>query len=497
MSLANADFRAFLSSDAQPSHTQNASTATPEEIAARAKAKEERRRKYAGKAKAHSGAKASATEASSSSSTAETATKYRDRAEERRKGLVRDDNDAIDASRFTEQETKHLGGDVEHTHLVKGLDFTLLARVRAEAQQQQQTAAAAPPLASATPLQAVPAQRSATRIDEVSVSPTNCVARTSLGNRILKLVFPPEPPAQNARMLPGRVFYSFDLGQKIPPLPKIVVRANDDVPELVHVMTGVEKLVLARVSRAVAEWRDPTACARKLAADRARVAAEQNAVAAAVEAARQALAEADDDIFADAGSYVASIAPEPASAVGESAFDVELRAAQLADDQVAAARRVESNDHDDGDTYPNTDDAYPNTDDAYPNTDDAYPRTIEDEEEPDNGVELDAGDEDSDDVNERARQLLKARGLAVEDDEYGMIGVTSVRLSVAREDDAKSDKRKRGGGPPQEKQVEQKKAQKFDRDLRVVASLVDKKAEARGAKRLIGEHIGAPEKKRK
>jgi hypothetical protein len=495
MSLGNADFRAFLSSDAQPSHTQSASSATPEEIAARAKAKAERRLKYAAKAKAHSGARASATEANGS--TAESATKYRDRAEERRKGLVRDDDNdvAIDASRFTEQETKHLGGDVEHTHLVKGLDFTLLARVRAEAQQQ-------PPRASE------PAQRSAPRVDEVSVSPSNCVARTSLGSRILKLVFPPAAPAQNAHLLPGRVFYSFDLGQKIPPLPKSVVRANDDVPELVHVMTGVEKLVLARVSRAVAEWRDPTACARKLAADRARVAAEQNAVAAAVEAARQALAEADDDIFADAGSYVASIAPialpevtdapaSSATAVGESVFDVELRAAQLADEQVAAARRVESSDNDDEDAYPNTDDAYPNTDDAYPNTDDAYPRTIEDEEEPDNGVELDAGDEDSDDVNERARQLLKARGLAVEDDEYGMIGVTSVRLSVARDDDAKSDKRKRGGAPPHEKQVEQKKAQKFDRDLRVVASLVDKKAEARGAKRLIGEQIGAPEKKRK
>lgn len=30
------------------------------------------------------------------------------------------------------QESKFLGGDMEHTHLVKGLDFALLQKVRAE-----------------------------------------------------------------------------------------------------------------------------------------------------------------------------------------------------------------------------------------------------------------------------------------------------------------------------------------------------------------------------
>ena len=30
------------------------------------------------------------------------------------------------------QESKFLGGDMEHTHLVKGLDFALLQKVRSE-----------------------------------------------------------------------------------------------------------------------------------------------------------------------------------------------------------------------------------------------------------------------------------------------------------------------------------------------------------------------------
>ena len=33
---------------------------------------------------------------------------------------------------FTLQESKFLGGDMEHTHLVKGLDFALLQKVRSE-----------------------------------------------------------------------------------------------------------------------------------------------------------------------------------------------------------------------------------------------------------------------------------------------------------------------------------------------------------------------------
>ena len=30
---------------------------------------------------------------------------------------------------LTVEESKYLGGDMEHTHLVKGLDFALLAKV--------------------------------------------------------------------------------------------------------------------------------------------------------------------------------------------------------------------------------------------------------------------------------------------------------------------------------------------------------------------------------
>ncbi|KJP90084.1 hypothetical protein AK88_00253 [Plasmodium fragile] len=59
--------------------------------------------------------------------------KYRDRAEERRKGIVKDVPDAsvlYDNAHNTIDESKFMGGDTEHTHLVKGLDYLLLNKVR-------------------------------------------------------------------------------------------------------------------------------------------------------------------------------------------------------------------------------------------------------------------------------------------------------------------------------------------------------------------------------
>ena len=84
----------------------------------------------------------------------ELAEKYRDRARERRDGAnpdyqnldpssstsgyravapdVKSGLDAAERRRQQIQESKFLGGDMEHTHLVKGLDYALLQKVRCE-----------------------------------------------------------------------------------------------------------------------------------------------------------------------------------------------------------------------------------------------------------------------------------------------------------------------------------------------------------------------------
>ncbi len=90
--------------------------------------------------------------------------RYRDRAEERRKGLNLDyqgveeelssillsrgveDASVVNPAALSIEESKFLGGDVEHTHLVKGLDFALLQKVRARrAGARRPTAAARRP----------------------------------------------------------------------------------------------------------------------------------------------------------------------------------------------------------------------------------------------------------------------------------------------------------------------------------------------------------------
>ena len=48
---------------------------------------------------------------------------------------ARDNHDAAERRRQMIQESKYLGGDMEHTHLVKGLDFALLQKVKPTAQQ--------------------------------------------------------------------------------------------------------------------------------------------------------------------------------------------------------------------------------------------------------------------------------------------------------------------------------------------------------------------------
>ncbi|KAL8424440.1 hypothetical protein Efla_001042 [Eimeria flavescens] len=67
---------------------------------------------------------------------------YRDRADERRKQkeafYAHVAEELAELKERSVEESKFLGGDVEHTHLVKGLDLALLAKVRGELNKEQQ-----------------------------------------------------------------------------------------------------------------------------------------------------------------------------------------------------------------------------------------------------------------------------------------------------------------------------------------------------------------------
>merc|ERR1719440_9387 len=65
--------------------------------------------------------------------------KYRDRAAERKAGkeeYLRTAAEFDNSAEVTLDDSKYLGGDLDHTHLVKGLDFALLNKVRGEINKQ-------------------------------------------------------------------------------------------------------------------------------------------------------------------------------------------------------------------------------------------------------------------------------------------------------------------------------------------------------------------------
>lgn len=83
---------------------------------------------------------------------------YRDRAKERREDSNPDYVESMDViAKLDVEQTKFLGGDIDHTYLVKGLDYALLRKAREQVRQAQEIAAyeaAAPPkeITTHTPL---------------------------------------------------------------------------------------------------------------------------------------------------------------------------------------------------------------------------------------------------------------------------------------------------------------------------------------------------------
>ncbi|KAJ1799181.1 hypothetical protein LPJ59_002008 [Coemansia sp. RSA 2399] len=113
--------------------------------------------------------------------------RYRDRAAERRVGA---DYDGSDAKTMTYDESKFLGGDVERTHLVKGLDYLLLEKNRPKEDTMLE--------------QHAPAETDATI--------------TELGKRVLSSVCRSQQTlseqagnvAKNDLFAPGRMYFEFD-----------------------------------------------------------------------------------------------------------------------------------------------------------------------------------------------------------------------------------------------------------------------------------------------
>ena len=129
---------------------------------------------------------------------------FRDRAKERRLGTSKEYQISEETVRsLTVEESKYLGGDMEHTHLVKGLDFALLAKVRSEMDMKEE-------------------KRDEQLDKALEDALTKLEATTLLGKSVRNMVLTERRSGRKSidMFLPGRTTFAFDLdddfGSEIP-----------------------------------------------------------------------------------------------------------------------------------------------------------------------------------------------------------------------------------------------------------------------------------------
>lgn len=175
---------------------------------------------------------------------AELAEKYRDRAKERREGQnpdyqiedplsvasgyravapdVKSGMDAAERRRQMIQESKFLGGDMEHTHLVKGLDYALLQKVRSEIQMKEMEQEEEMEMLVNKP-------QKEKKKDENEIQ-----FRTRLGRNVYREALVSKEIERNPLFAPGRMAYIIELQDDTidTDIPTTLIRSKADVPNL-------------------------------------------------------------------------------------------------------------------------------------------------------------------------------------------------------------------------------------------------------------------------
>ncbi|XP_072315783.1 protein Red [Eucyclogobius newberryi] len=233
----------------------------------------------------------------------ELAEKYRDRARERRDGVNKDyeetelisttanyravgptaeaDKSAAEKRRQLIQESKFLGGDMEHTHLVKGLDFALLQKVRAEITNKE--------------------KEEEDLIEKVQkevkkeVEPEEKMEfKTRLGRNIYRVVFRSGQTERNELFLPGRMAYVVDLEDEFTDtdIPTTLIRSKADCPTMEAQTTlTTNDIVISKLTQILSYLRAGTRNKRLKKKDKGKLDDKR-------------APEADISIFDDIGDYI-------------------------------------------------------------------------------------------------------------------------------------------------------------------------------------------------
>uniref|UniRef100_A0A3Q3IR74 IK cytokine n=1 Tax=Monopterus albus TaxID=43700 RepID=A0A3Q3IR74_MONAL len=228
----------------------------------------------------------------------ELAEKYRDRARERRDGVNKDyeetelisttanyravgptaeaDKSAAEKRRQLIQESKFLGGDMEHTHLVKGLDFALLQKVRAEITSKEKEE-----------------EDMMEKVQKEAKYETRHVLRniTHLSNVHMSGVI-----ERNELFLPGRMAYVVDLDDEFTDtdIPTTLIRSKADCPSMEAQTTlTTNDIVISKLTQILSYLRQGTRHRKLKKKDKGKLDDKR-------------APEADLSIFDDIGDYIPS-----------------------------------------------------------------------------------------------------------------------------------------------------------------------------------------------
>ncbi|TYI25280.1 hypothetical protein ES332_A05G039700v1 [Gossypium tomentosum] len=179
--------------------------------------------------------------------------KYRDRAKERREDQNPDyeptelgsfhavappgtvDLRSADAHKISIEKSKYLGGDVEHTHLVKGLDYALLNKVRSEIDKKPEAG-----------------DETDGKSSRKSKEDQQLSFRTATAKSVYQWIVKPQTVMKtNEMFLPGRMAFIFNMeGGYSNDIPTTLHRSKADCPVPDEMVTvNVDGSVLDRIAK--------------------------------------------------------------------------------------------------------------------------------------------------------------------------------------------------------------------------------------------------------
>jgi IK cytokine len=265
--------------------------------------------------------------------------KYRDRAKERatlgggdgdaKEYFANPDYDGINKAMDLDIEhSKYLGGDVQHTHLVKGLDFALLTKVRSEltpAPKYSEGGAGGSSAGSTKKgmlMGGQPQEKSQdgdkTMGEEEKASPAVSrqiiATKSRMARQLCAYMFPTSIEEKlQAKMLaetylPGRTAFEFDLTKKSDTdIPTKKTRSKDDCPPPEETkMDLLSEELLGKISRIVSYVRQGTGGVPKKKKKKRERAESQGSAEKQIEkqaVLRDKLESTEDSIFGDVGGY--------------------------------------------------------------------------------------------------------------------------------------------------------------------------------------------------